>query len=258
MFKKSLTLLVTVSILLTLISTLSIHVSGTDTPVSLTNSMSITSIQNNIQNAIIDASPGDAIVVTGNKDNENAIITLNIPDGITVIWEANSKDLSFHIDGGGTFEVATGGVIDVTGKDALAVDNGNVVVSGGRVFLTTHNHVVQWFAAIRVDTGNVLVSDGEVSALRTEINDDWVCSAIIVHDGDVTVTGGKVSAERNTSTIFLDWGNVIVTGGEVLANGVDGIACYGIRIDYDGAVAVTGGTVSASGAIDVNHVIVCV
>ena len=229
--------------------------------VGITNTMNATDIENNIQNTIAGATSGALIIITGNKTNESAVIELNIPADIVVVWNAVSEGLSFDINGGGTFEVAYGGKIAVSSKNAIKVENGNVIVSGGEVILKTDGHVVQHFAAIYVTNGNVTVSAGEVSALRTDVNDSWHVSAIRVINGNVTVSGGKVSSFRNTSTIFLDNGNVRVTGGEISATGetVNGLFtnnCYAIRIENDGTVAVTGGSVSASGAVTWNCAII--
>ncbi|MCL2142405.1 MAG: hypothetical protein FWH46_06005, partial [Methanimicrococcus sp.] len=260
--KKTLAILLIFVMLFALLPNFAPFAMADEGDITITGSMDAAGIKSAIQNAIDNASPGDIITVTGNKIDENSVIDLNIPAGVTVVWKAISKDLSFVIDGGGTFEVAAGGKIEVTAKNAIKVNTGDVVVSGGEVILSTNGHVTEFFAAIYVTNGNVTVSDGKVLALRTDINDWWHCSAIRVINGDVTVTGGTVSSFRNTSTIFLDEGNVTVSGGVVSAtgettteNGIPTNNCYAIRIEDNGTVAVTGGLVSASGAVTYNDAI---
>ncbi|MCL1977417.1 MAG: hypothetical protein FWG55_04850 [Candidatus Bathyarchaeota archaeon] len=226
--------MITVSMLLTLIPTLSIQVSAANTDINITNSMSVADIQTSIQNVIDGASSGDTITVTGIKTNENSMITLIIRVDIKVIWNALSKDLSFNIDGGGTFEVALNGKIEVVDKNAIFFDTGTVLVSGGEVVLSytdhfggvAHNYAIyvgdgavivssgkvlatlamlnnRASGAIALGTGSVVVSGGEVSVLRKDGNDDGYRHAIYVGDGTVTVSGGKVSTLRSSAAIAV-------------------------------------------------------
>jgi len=260
MIKKIPVVLLTFLMLFTLILTFAPFAMAAGSEVTITGSMDAIGIESAIQGAIDSASSGDIVTVIGNKMNENATINLAIPAGVTVIWKTLSEDLSLDIKGGGTFEVATGGKIEVTGKNAVKVDAGNVIVSGGEVILHTNHYVHEFLAPIHVEKGNVTVSDGKVLALRTDVNDWWHCSAIRVINGNVTVTGGTVSASRSSSTIYLDKGNVLVSGGIVSSigetvNGNPTPNCYAVRIDYDGTVIITDGTVSADGASTYNDVI---
>ncbi|MCL1975934.1 MAG: InlB B-repeat-containing protein [Firmicutes bacterium] len=159
---------------------------------SIENSLTAVNINTNIQDAINSAQSGDIITVDGLKTNENAEITLNIPEDVTVEWNAISKNLSFAIDGGGTFEVAAEGIIEVN-DTAIRVAAGNVIVSGGKVLASG-----DYNSAIEVIKGNVLVSGGQVS-----ISMDYChyCYAICVGEvftsgatGTVSILGGHVSA----------------------------------------------------------------
>ncbi|MCL2289725.1 MAG: hypothetical protein FWC34_03340, partial [Bacteroidetes bacterium] len=195
--------------------------------VGITNSMNAADIENNIQNAIAGVTPGETVTITGLKNNENAKVNLNIPADITVIWEAVSKGLSFNINNGGTFEVAEG-TIDVNGKNAINVDAGHVIISGGNVV-----------------TNRTYADYGE-----------WR-SAIYVKYGTVTITGGKVSAFSNAAAVQIDDGDLRMSGGELSVTDVDvsqfGYAlgfCYTIRISNYATVAITGGKVIAEGSIE--------
>ena len=200
-------------------------------PYSITGK-SAAAIKADLQTIISASLPGDIISVNGTKNNENAVIGLNIPADISLLWAAESKNLSFDIGGGGVFEVAAGGVIEVTGKDAIVSSWGKVVVSGG-----------------------------EVSVLRSGINDwEYRCAIRITGVGEVIVTGGRVSAYRNASAVYLEWGDVTVKGGELsvtgetTSNGISTNGCYTIRIENMGTAVITGGKVISTGAVHDNHV----
>ena len=231
LIRKTLVILLTFVMLFALIPNFAPIAMASEVEIPITNAISAADIQNAIQDAIDNASSGDIITVVGSKTNENAMISLGIPAGVTVVWKAVSKDLSFFTQNGGTFEVATGGIIEVTGKNAV------------------------W-----AYTGDVIVSGGEVSVLRGDDTDWDGRRAVAVTTGNVTVTGGKVSTFRNSAAIYVYQGNTTVSGGVVSAtgetvSGIDTTYCYGIQVGYDGAVAVTGGIVSASGAVTENYAI---
>ena len=198
----------------------------TSLSVDITSSMSVADIENKIQSAIAGTIPGDIVTVTGSKTNENASIGLNIPAEVSVAWNAVSKGLSFSIDGGGIFEVAEEGKIEVDGKNAINVDKGHVIISGG-----------------------------EVTAYRTYADYYEWRSAIYVKYGDVTMTDGKISAFNNAAAVEIVDGNLRMSGGELSVTDVDsqfGTAmgfCYTIRIGNYGTVAITGGKVIAEGSV---------
>jgi len=199
--------------LLTLIPFLTIQTAEADTTITIT-SLSVANIQNTIQTAIANTSPGNTITVTGDKGDENAIITLNIPTNITVVWKATSKDLSFNIDGGGNFEVAESSKIETSNKNAIEVENGNVIVSGGEVFLVNANYNI----AIYVKNGNVTVSSGKVSVIGS------APSAIEVNTGNITVSDGEISVDTTGTYSYTSYalsintlGTIVVTGGSVSA-----------------------------------------
>ena len=202
---------------------------STRAPYDITGKTAAT-ITADLQSMINAASPGSVITVNGVKNNENAVIELENLADKTVVWRAESQGLSFYIDGSGTFEVAEGGLIEVTGKDAIVSDFCNVVISGG-----------------------------EVTVLRNAASAWLYLSAVrITGSGNVLVTGGKVSTTRNSSAIYLEWGNVTVKGGELSTVGetVSGIPtsiCYTVRVEERGMVVITGGKVSATGATYENH-----
>ncbi|MCL2707405.1 MAG: InlB B-repeat-containing protein, partial [Dehalococcoidia bacterium] len=166
-----------------------------NTSVEITNSMDVVNINSAIQGAIDGAARGESITIAGSKTNANAVINIIIPLGVTVKWEAVSENLSFKINGGGTFEVADGGKINVVNKDAISVVSGNVIVSGGMISATG-----SYCTAIDITTGNVIVSGGAVIADGAGLHG---CYAIYLSGpGTVAVTGGVVSAHNAVANMF--------------------------------------------------------
>ncbi|MCL2615612.1 MAG: hypothetical protein FWD30_02310, partial [Dehalococcoidia bacterium] len=215
--KKKFLLGILLSMCMTLatVLTFSSSTQAADIPVAITESMSAADIQSNIQTAINNASSGDTVTVTGAKTNETADITLTIPAGITLTWKALSQDLSFNIDGGGTFDVA-GGEISTSGTYSVAIYVGSdaVNVSDGKV---TASGI--YCSAIEVGSGSVTVSGGEVTA---DGDGQHGCYAIYLYNpGTVTVTGGKVSAVNAIGNMFA-----ITLGGGGLAAYLEG-TCEG-------------------------------
>lgn len=192
-------------------------IGATDYQVVLANSSSASAINTDIQTEINKAVAGDTVIITGTKNNENAIISLNIPTGVKVIWQADTFDLSFAITGG-DFEVATGGKISVTNKDAIVVNNGNVIVNEGEIFVEANLSFSTYFA-INVNNGDVTVLNGKVEILTDNVAEGI---AIEVNHGDIKVHGGEVIAQGvmskgNTALSLMGSGTITVTGGSVIA-----------------------------------------
>ena len=189
-FRRTIELVLTVCIILTFSQVCPILAYAVGDLVFITDSMNAADIESDIQNIINAAPVNGNVTVDGSKVNEKAELNLNIPVGVTVIWEAISKGLSLRISGGGTFEVAGNGKIEVAGT-AVRADYGNVTVSGGEVLATG-----DYCAAIEVIRGNVKVTGGTVSA---NMGIGHCCYAICIGDpwnpsGTVTITGGNVTA----------------------------------------------------------------
>jgi glucan-binding YG repeat protein len=192
----------------------------------------------------------DTVTVTGAKTSVSKMLTIDIPAGKTVVWEASySGDLSESYDGlikvtgDGTFEVMNNGAISnshtTNGTCAIYADSKDgkspiITVSGGTVSITGES---EFYA---IDAYTVNVSGGAVSAAGTHKG------AINGHNGAVTVANnGTVSAAgANAKTINTN-GNVSVTGGAV--SSTNGKAIYVDTVTSSGSapnVSITGGKVS--------------
>jgi len=219
--RKVLALLLAVGMGLSILPTMTF---AAEASITITESMTASGINSDIQDAINGASVGDSITVTGEKTGENGELAFNIPAGVTLVWKAVSEDLSFKISGGGTFEIAAGGKIEVTNKDAVKVE-GDVLVSGGSVSATG-----SYCTAIDVVAGNVIVSGGQVIADGDGMHG---CYAIyLTAKGTVTVTGGTVTAHNAFVNMFA-----ITLGGGGLAAYLNG-TCEGDVLIYGTGIVV--------------------
>ena len=176
-------------------------------------------------------------------------IMLNIPAGVKVLWKANLVGSSFNAlmnITGGTFEVATGGIVKSdNGKSALET-NGDVIVSGGNVgkiivsgessTITVNDGTVSIIQATGENSTTIICGNGKVdppsltTAIHSEGNVEIKENAKVNRTGTyvgvaisatganstVTVSGGTVSAV-DAQAISNANGTVIVSGGNVLA-----------------------------------------
>ena len=249
--------------------------------VDITKSEGVEAIQTAIQGAISSVGESGTVTVTGTKEDVTETLSLTIPPGVTVNWQAtysgyvaNRVDedentiigLLIAIDGGGKLDVVLGGKVEFNGNGvdrgwAISVNGGTVEVSGGEVLSTglgisagtaDCNIVV---SSGRVETaanaiaifggGTVEVSGGTVSTSLGGIN----TTILAPYGGNVTISGGTVIASGSLagkdapSAVRVENGNVTVSGNATVeATGTGGV---GIYHEY-GAVTVNGGTVSAA------------
>jgi len=182
------------------------------------------------------------VTVTGNLYGVTTTLALDIPTGKTVKWQAEysgSVNVLIRLGGEGTFEVASGGVIENTSGSAIypastGVQMVNVIVSGGTVKTDSY--------AIRTGGGAVNVSGGAV---------EGALYAIYTDDGNITVSGNStvVKSTAAGAAIRTASGLITINGGTVKAEGTDGNA---IVISSGGGVKVSRGTVSSASASAIN------
>ena len=123
---------------------------ATDQSVNITQSDSVTVIQEKIQAAITAAGSSGVVTVSGSKTGVDETLDLDIPAGVTVKWVADYEgDVNelIKITGLGTFDVASGGAVKATGEESTAIYSaeGDVTVTGGSVMLaadTDQNKVI--------------------------------------------------------------------------------------------------------------------
>ena len=236
---------------------------GLGTPINITGMANVAAIQTAIETALNTES---TVTVTGTYTTSETL-TLNIPEGKTVDWQANytSEHLSaITVNGNGALAV-TAGTITATqyaiyaNHDAAITVSGNAVVTatgaGGKaIFAEGGNAVVtvsgngkvevtgEYSNAIYAlgENATVIVSGGAVSSATG--------SAILAggENATVTVSGGTVSTETGTAitTMGTNAAVAVSSNGNVKATGERSYAIY--TTGDDATVTISGGAVSAS------------
>lgn len=154
---------------------------------------------------------GSTVTVTGTATGVTSILTLDIDQGVKVVWKASittgdnfQLTRLINLTGTGTFEVAEGGRLESPTTTILAVDD--VIISGGEVI---SNSTGTSSSAI-YSKGNVTVSGGMVSAVQ-----GYAIEAT-GEDSAVTVSGGTVSSDTGSAIYATgDSATVMVSGGIV-------------------------------------------
>ena len=209
-------------------------------------------------------------------NNAAANLTLNVDDGITVLWKASltgtttgSGNGLVHITGGnfeifdGRIEqrsnvadnyaihasganckvsVMKGSVVALYSRAISSTGANNAVIVGGSGYVGTRSgRAIYAYAEVAGATNTVTVSgNGEVAAT----DDDNVYGMAITTDANVTITGGTVSATRGRAINNNGANSVItVSGGTVSAFAGMAIVTYGK------SVIVNGGTVSVTSSV---------
>jgi len=229
-------------------------------PVTILSSNTAAQNQKLIQDAIGLAGAGDTITVIGNA-TANAILKLNIPDDITVQWEAaysGTANPVVDLTGEGNFNVVVGGVISNTSANsytairANASPNNNegikIAVNGGTVSAVLGSAIEGAGSSTTVTITAGEVFNNATHNLRPVIN--------MTNDSNislnVTVTGGEVSARADSAGAYgygiQTYGNVVVSGtGVVFTNGD-----YGRGINLTGVNSIatinSGATIYATGS----------
>jgi len=194
----------------------------------------------------------NTIYFTGTSNTSGAQLSLNIPEGKTVNWEATvSGSVSTSVillasASRGTFNVTGGSIQNSGGGSSIHSDSpGTIIVSGGTV-----RHTANGVAISNKGNGTVNVTSGLVTSATNSTT-----FGTIENDGTgkINVSGGTVS---NTSTAPAIWnagtGTVVTVSGT--AN-VTGASTYGtIYNTSTGTVNVEGGTVT--GGTEVGRTIV--
>ena len=213
-----------------------------DVPVIIYQGETTAAIQSKIKNAMDSLTGGDTVTVTGSKENPDGLLTLDIPENVTVKWKAfytgtrsgttaNTSTL-VKLNGNGTFEVSEGGWVENSGSGRtiwateIAV-NAAVIVSGGTVAANTG-------CAIYMEGENNIVTVGESNTATvsggTVYNKSQsnVQPVIYMKNEDnkgrnVVITGtGSVSVRASEGNGFAiqTYGNVLISGdATVYVNG---------------------------------------
>ena len=177
--------------------------------------------------------------------------------------------------------ITNAGTLTVANTGRLANTVGTVVANTGVMKKTTEGTIVGNNNVIKISSGTVTITKGDI------IGNNSAKSAILQTGGALDVKGGKITSEGN-SAIDITGGIVNITSGEVVGNGANGaikasndgtivgitndaevkgkiyavnalegtkvtisggeVNSEGVAITAEGEIAVTGGTISSSGA----------
>jgi len=184
---------------------------------NITQGMSVSQIQTELQTVIDNATIKDTVIVTGSKTNADAELVLHIIKDKRVVWRANylsstpfGADNLISFTGDGLFAVDFGALItenanaiNAAGKGSYVIvcGNGKVQTSGdGMNAITTYGSVfVMDNAQLSSTTGETIVSNSD--------------------NASVLVGGGTISATSENA--IITWGKnaqILISGGYVYNN----------------------------------------
>ncbi|MDR1817857.1 MAG: hypothetical protein LBR07_06775 [Puniceicoccales bacterium] len=231
--------------------------------VTISNSDTDTSHQIAIQNALNSAGSGNTVTVKGTRELLSGRITLSIPAGVKLAWQANlsgegglAEVLNLMINNNGAFEMTSGsirntgdapsgraiyfapgskGTCTISGGTVSANDTDGTITNAGTTIITINGTaVVSGMDRAISSTGRVII-DGNASVTTSQ---STVIYSSYSSSGDadpaVTISGGTVGQTAGIA-VLAGSGNIIVSGGKV--NG---------PIQTSGNITVSGGTVNAS------------
>ena len=183
------------------------------------------------------AKNGIVTVTLGRIGTRIPLLTIDIPNGVRVVWNANyigSSNGHFLIEirGAGIFEMAGGEISAEDGSGAIRNMGGNIEIIGGTI--KAHSSV-----AIS-NAGRLEVSGGTVSATGTSISG----ATAIGNSGNLKISGGTIEATRGW-TIGNNGGNVEITGGHISAT-----RAFAISNTGGGNIEISGGNIRATGDLD--------
>ena len=245
-------------------------------PVDIMQSDTVAQIEEMIQKAITAADGSGTVYVAGGKSDAKETLTLDIPAGVTIKWLANysgGDDPDYLIKlintgaGAGTFEIVSGGFITKTGEGAVIYNSvGEVTIkaTGGLIEATGEDAIA------------ILTTDGDVSVSGDALVNSTYGDAISTGSGDITVSGNTRVQTRgiihpiDETTVFIpcaivtESGNVAISSGTVAAGGEGGYAVLNKGGDttinggditgyayaifaYNGNVTATGGSILSTG-----------
>jgi len=197
--------------------------------VNITQTQSVTEIQSEIQSAIDNATSSDMVMVTGSKTDANLTLTLNIPEGKTVVWQATYQSSAalgsntlISFTGDGILNVANGALITANATALTATGNNSTTVVSGTGKVQTEGNGVHAITT----SGNVEVKDNaQVSGTTGEVIDTYGDNSI------VTVSGGTVTATSENAIIARGINAQVLVSGGYVSN--EAVGNYPVIFMYD-------------------------
>jgi hypothetical protein len=157
--------------------------------VKIDESQSVSQIQRIIQRAINEAGDNGTVYVNGKKNGAENTLSLRIPEGKTLVWQAEytglNNALAINLKGKGSFEVTSGGALK-------ALHGYGTVYSYAGDIRVTDDAIVTYVgangSALGTFDGNIAVNGGSISAAGTH-----TAAVRSSGTGGITVIGGLVS-----------------------------------------------------------------
>lgn len=227
---------------LTVAAAVSLSALYVNDPGMITPLVSVTSIQSAINSA---SSP---TTVTGSFTGAASTLTLVIPTGKTVVWDAEYSGASnsssgvndlIDIQGAGELKIATGGKITDTGNNCA------MYIYGSGLNLTVEGEITGTSTAIQmIGTGDsVTVDGGAVSGVGRGIEVNMDNNAVTVTSGTVSSSTG-IAVNLNPSDGGYS-GTLTVNGGTV-----ESTSFYAICATQNSMVVINDGTVTTASGVD--------
>jgi hypothetical protein len=190
-----------------------LNVSGASTPVDITGMTTNTEIETAIESKFAST---DEVIVTGSADIGSYLLSISIPTGKHVAWNATSfVGDGIYIYGPGSFTSAKGASLTV---GALWVYDGGTVTLNNSIALSNDG---EWSGA----DGSTLTINGNVNSTSHSVFLCALNSGTVTVNGNVTLgDGARVFANEGGKMTIK--GNVIAPGGAEVFTGAL-IAIYG-------------------------------
>ena len=243
--KKLLNLLLVVTTIVTVFVILPETIQARNYVVEIDDSMEVNDIERSVNDAInlILRYGGDSVTITGGKYNVQNQLSIAIPSGVTVVWEADF--ISNNSYGGyliwinsqsgssGTFELADGRIENILGYGIRTYDSftGKLNISGGEIYTS--------MVALTIGKNTkVNISGGTIEAVQYVITDSGSSdstSFLTISDGRIALA----STASNGITIQLSYTDVLITGGII-----EGYT-YALFCQQKNNVKITGGLITS-------------
>lgn len=172
---------------------------------------------------------GSAITVTGTKTAASKI-TLTIPSGVTVVWEASltgavddSSGSLIFLNGAGTFELAGGEITNTGTGMALSAIQGRIVISGGTASSSNAVATVNAYH-FSPNAPTLTMTGGTVISTSTDVS-----SSAISVGANTVITGGTITSASGNQ-VYLN-NAVIVYRSDLLSKIASGSLSASIAVD---------------------------
>ena len=238
--------------------------------VVISQEQTVGDISSSIQTALRDAD-NDTVIVSGSKTNASSSLSINIPEGKTLVWEAvfrgSTPDYLLYLNGKGAFEVIEGGAIDAISGGGMALvtryDNSfipDITISGGTVKAASASGIFIYGEMGLIGNRTVTVSGGVV--INSGNGDNPAINVMVMpyldSKVDVVVSGeGRVASSGMDGIAIRSFGNVLIqdeahVNAHIAVRGKSATVSGGMVLGDETAILVEEGIVVSGGLISAN------